>query len=518
MASYQVPLVLTNSGIHGMPQLLENLESLRHVCDSVFDRITARVEEERARCEAVRGRVDELSQRVQSITVPKGTVVYSSFTYPGEKAPAPRSVVVDKEKLSRVCRRRPHAAKVISKDPVLITVERAQANARVRPADPTDTFEFDFIVNRKGAKAPPPTRGLGRVPDTIESVSSLQLFNTHENLYQDYSFLDPMEQQRHERAKKEERALTAAPTNMRGDLVGPVLGENIAFQPQMEPVPEFDLPDNLPGLDDIAALDWDFQDQETIIAPSDPRKFGDRSTTVGNDIANMRDLSGFPTKSAPPPGLPAAAAGPPPPPGPPAGMSGGPPPPPPPPTSGVPPPPHFGGAPPPPPPPPNNNRGGPPPPPPPPPNVSGAAPPPPNLPPPPPMPPGPGSNTKDLGSLPTPQAGRDALLLAIRNANKSELLKPTEKGGGAGPSAPRPPPKVSVPESNHQALTQKILMRGKSLRGETLEDDDEEAPSPARARRPTLVSLKRAQSFAKVPPPAPVARRKEENDSDDEWK
>jgi len=248
--------------------------------------------------------------------------------------------------------------------------------------------------------------GMGQVPaEDMKSVSALLLFNTAEEVYQDYNENadptmggeEPMENGSGGAGKKfgasaaydtaaDTTGLDAPPDSLvHGDQLPEFSVQSLSFRPKLRELPQLGIPNSL-DLPNVAQTgDWMLADIESI-APSE-------------GIFSLPDVSGG-TSSGGAPGA-SSNGGPPPPPAP----AGGAPPPPPPPVP-------SGGAPPPPPP-----SGGPPPPP-------GAPPPPPPSGGPPPPPPG-GAPPPPPANGAAPQAaksgGRGALLDGIRNFNKNQL-------------------------------------------------------------------------------------------------
>uniref|UniRef100_A0A2K5C1L1 WASH1 WAHD domain-containing protein n=1 Tax=Aotus nancymaae TaxID=37293 RepID=A0A2K5C1L1_AOTNA len=117
--------------------------------------------------------------------------------------------------------------------------------------------------------------GLGGLPSNISSVSSLLLFNTTENLYKKYVFLDPLAgavTKTHVMLGVEmEEKLFDAPLSIskREQLDQPV-PENYFYVPDLGQVPEIDVPSYLPDLPGIANDLMYSADLGPGIAPSAP--------------------------------------------------------------------------------------------------------------------------------------------------------------------------------------------------------------------------------------------------------
>ena len=112
--------------------------------------------------------------------------------------------------------------------------------------------------------------GLGPVPEKIDYIGSLLLFNSAINPYKNYTTLDNLVSSG--RGAKEEiaanKALASAPATMlNGDLLPDIIGLDLTFKPEMGQMADLQLPSNLPL--DFLAGDVNYEGEALpSIAPS----------------------------------------------------------------------------------------------------------------------------------------------------------------------------------------------------------------------------------------------------------
>eukprot|EP00479_Gromia_sphaerica_P008246 TRINITY_DN3059_c0_g1_i1.p1 TRINITY_DN3059_c0_g1~~TRINITY_DN3059_c0_g1_i1.p1 ORF type:complete len:230 (-),score=41.38 TRINITY_DN3059_c0_g1_i1:487-1176(-) len=99
--------------------------------------------------------------------------------------------------------------------------------------------------------------GLGRLPENIEDVSSMLLFNTAENPYKEYASFNNLEGIGGTDREKESKELSDAPQTMRdGDIMPTFASEQFGFKPRLGAVPTLNFQSVLPGLAHVAELNW----------------------------------------------------------------------------------------------------------------------------------------------------------------------------------------------------------------------------------------------------------------------
>ncbi|XP_028342512.1 WASH complex subunit 1 isoform X4 [Physeter macrocephalus] len=213
--TYAVPLIQPDlRREEAIQQVADALQHLQKVSGDIFSRISQRVELSRSQLRAIGERVSLAQAKIEKIKGSKKAI---------------------KEKLQYF--------------PVCVSTK----------AEPEDEAE----------------EGLGGLPSNISSVSSLLLFNTTENLYKKYVFLDPLAgavTKTHVMLGAEtEEKLFDAPLSIskRGQLEQQV-PENYFYVPDLGHVPEIDVPSYLPDLPGVADDLMYSADLGPGIAPSAP--------------------------------------------------------------------------------------------------------------------------------------------------------------------------------------------------------------------------------------------------------
>ena len=153
-------------------QIADSLEYLEKVANDVFTRISNRVAENRTRLQKVNDRVSLAQARVDKLKGSnKATKVFASSKYPAENVQQNYNTLCSAADGGKVAKRRHY--RVQSKHP---------------PADERVLREklqfFNVHLNTKSKKdVDNKGEGLGGLPRSVPSISSLLLFNTSENPY-----------------------------------------------------------------------------------------------------------------------------------------------------------------------------------------------------------------------------------------------------------------------------------------------------------------------------------------------
>ncbi|KAF2979750.1 hypothetical protein EK904_012774 [Melospiza melodia maxima] len=226
-------------------------------------RISQRVEASRAQLRAIGERVTLAQAKIEKIKGSKKAIkVFSSAKYPApERLQEYSSIFAGAE------------------DPAKQKWPRHKIQSKHQMLDETAVQEklkyFPVCVSTKIHQEDDAEEGLGSLPRNISSLSSLLLFNTTENLYKKYVFLDPLAgavTKTHVALETEtEEKLFDAPLSItkRGQLDRQV-AENYFYVPDLGQVPEIDVPSYLPDLPGIAADLMYSADLGPGIAPSAP--------------------------------------------------------------------------------------------------------------------------------------------------------------------------------------------------------------------------------------------------------
>lgn len=302
-------------------QIVDSLTYLDQVANDIFTRIHNRVAENQTRLQKINDRVNLTQAKVDKIKGSnKATKVFASAKYPApDSNEIYQTAFRHESELHKT--KRPHYR--------VTTKHRVVDDELMR-----EKLQYYSVKGgRKKKTDENKEEGLGGLPKTIPSVSSLLLFNTSENPYKKYVMLDPLGVVTKTRTalEDEEAALAEAPTTIKtSEELQRLQAENYFYIPVIEAVPEIAVPDCLPNLLGVADDVMYSADLGPSIAPS----------VFGGNMPDLPSVVPEPTPGAPD-SAPPPPSGPPPPPAeaPPPPPSAPPPPPPPPPPDAPPPPP-----------------------------------------------------------------------------------------------------------------------------------------------------------------------------------
>uniref|UniRef100_H2R856 WASH1 WAHD domain-containing protein n=1 Tax=Pan troglodytes TaxID=9598 RepID=H2R856_PANTR len=270
--TYAVPLIQPDlRREEAVQQMADALQYLQKVSGDIFGRW--RVEQSRSQVQAIGEKVSLAQAKIEKIKGSKKAIkVFSSAKYPApERLQEYGSIFTG------------------AQDPGLQRRPRHRIQSKHRPLDERALQEklkyFPVCVSTKPGPEDDAEEGLGGLPSNISSVSSLLLFNTTENLYKKYVFLDPLAgavTKTHVMlgAETEEKLFDAPlsiskreqleqqwPRALPELLSSP---ENYFYVPDLGQVPEIDVPSYLPDLPGIANDLMYSADLGPGIAPSAP--------------------------------------------------------------------------------------------------------------------------------------------------------------------------------------------------------------------------------------------------------
>ncbi|KAK5602162.1 WASH complex subunit 1 [Crenichthys baileyi] len=323
---YSVPLIQPElRREEAVLQIADALLYLEVISTDIFRRVSESVEKNRRQLQSVSDRIRLAQARVDKIKgSKKATKVFSSAKYPAPDRLQDYSSIFTG-----------------ATDPSSLTRPRHKIQNKLRPFDEKAWQEkltyFPVCVSNKKKSEDETEEGLGSLPRNISSVSSLLLFNTTENLYKKYVFLDPLAgavTKTHQtlEIEKEQKPFDAPLSITTREQLERQTAESYFYVPDLGQVPEIDVPSYLPDLPGIADDLSYSADLGPGFAPSGPTlnipelpSFNEESVAPGTGLQN--NLPPLPPPPPPPPPeltLPAIT---------PAGAPPPPPPPPPPPTT-----------------------------------------------------------------------------------------------------------------------------------------------------------------------------------------
>ncbi|KAG9340019.1 hypothetical protein JZ751_022130 [Albula glossodonta] len=265
---YSVPLIQPDlrreEAIH---QIADSLQYLEKISADIFSRVSQSVEKNRAHLQAVNDRIKLAQARVQKIKgSKKATKVFSSAKYPAPERLQDYSSIF-----------------MGASDPAAQKRPRYKVQGKHRPLDDKALQEklmfFPVCVNTTKRSEDEAEEGLGSLPRNVSSVSSLLLFNTTENLYKKYVFLDPLAgavTKTHNtlETEKEEKPFDAPLSITKREQLERLTAENYFYVPDLGQVPEIDVPSYLPDLPGIADDLMYSADLGPGFAPSVPASAG----------------------------------------------------------------------------------------------------------------------------------------------------------------------------------------------------------------------------------------------------
>ena len=321
---YEVAIV--NADVELSETLLDvfyNLERLEATIGDIFGRVERRIGDERVRLDQINNRIATCHGKVNDIRgSKKATTVFSTAKFPApKKLPAYPTLFSQMAHMSPVHRQADEETRYFPADPEKSLVGNNEATddnllllTRLN-VHGSDMERVEFVMEDEG---------LGPVPEKVDYVGSLLLFNSAINPYKNYTTLDNLVSSG--RAGKEDiavaKGLASAPATMtNGDLLPDIQGIDLTFKPEMGQMADLQLPSNLP-LDFLADINYE-GDALPSIAPSAAK--ANYSLPQITDGGYKPSPSATEPMGAAPPAAPAAvastpsmaAAPPPPPPAPP---------------------------------------------------------------------------------------------------------------------------------------------------------------------------------------------------------
>uniref|UniRef100_A0A8C8IAD1 WAS protein family homolog 1 n=1 Tax=Oncorhynchus tshawytscha TaxID=74940 RepID=A0A8C8IAD1_ONCTS len=293
---YSVPLIQSDlrreEAVH---QIADTLLYLETISTDIFTRVSESVERNRCQLQSVTDRIRLAQARVNKIKgSKKATKVFSSAKYPAPERLQDYSSIFSG-----------------ATDPASQTRPRYRIQAKLRPLDDKALQEklcyYPVCVSSKKRSEDETEEGLGGLPRNISSVSSLLLFNTTENLYKKYVFLDPLAgavTKTHTtlETEKQEKPFDAPLSITKREQLERQTAESYFYVPDLGQVPEIDVPSYLPDLPGIADDLSYSQDLGPGIAPSGPtHTFPELPSFSGEDMPGSQFQVAVPPPPPPPP-------------------------------------------------------------------------------------------------------------------------------------------------------------------------------------------------------------------------
>nr|XP_023024255.1 WASH complex subunit 1 [Leptinotarsa decemlineata] len=235
-SKYSVPIIPQNLYKHEtIVQIADVLDHLSNITDEIFSQINKRLESSTEKLSDISHRVDIVNKKINTLKgAKKATQVFSSSKYPATN--------VYKEYTS------------VFHDSAPIELKRHNVKLKSIPStyEPVDKLQFYHVnVNNKNKKK---MEGLGGVPQDIDFVNDLLLYNSGKNLYKHFVISDALKGPQNIREAEENISeIGAAPYSIseRSTMIRS-RAQSYFYAPQIEEVPALDVPLDLPDLPGIA--------------------------------------------------------------------------------------------------------------------------------------------------------------------------------------------------------------------------------------------------------------------------
>jgi len=275
--------------VETMMQMLDSLEYFAATVNDAFSTLTKQIQERQITLQNLGQRIKVVQNKNQKVRANpnKATSIYSLHKLPVEKTQKNRKVLIcetPKKNLDR-------------KNYGIPATARYDTCESINTVDVYNAMQVSKEKHILGEER----EGLGKLPRHFDTLTSCLLFNTTDNPYQKYATtMDALEGVEGVDRKKEIRELQLAPvTIVDGQGLPFYVAPDLAFKPELQNVPQFNMPKNLPGIEGVADLSWSTNDAMQTIAPS---------ATMGNlptfDVMG-RSITPIQAKEAPP--MPATA-------------------------------------------------------------------------------------------------------------------------------------------------------------------------------------------------------------------
>eukprot|EP01083_Nonionella_stella_P284044 966835_1 len=260
--TFAMPVVLQNlPPAETLNQVVDNLNYLASVFDTAFDTITHQINSERSKIQKLQERISKATAKTQLIgKYPnKSTTVFSHCTFPKDKQANDAAFISQIEPTQYITRPK----------------YKLPINERLKRPPNCDTLKLFHSVSEKTTKKPEEKIvGLGKLPPWLDNIGDCLLFNTDTNPYLRYEAIQNLEGVEGVDKEYLEKNMFQAPMSIR-DKTNLIDKEtyDIAYRPDLENVPTFQVNTTLSGFDGMGGLALDegwlgFRKQQAKIAPS----------------------------------------------------------------------------------------------------------------------------------------------------------------------------------------------------------------------------------------------------------
>lgn len=220
-------------------QLIKSLDCLDKVVECVYEHVKGNINSQKSEIVKLSEKLNNIANKVQQLSNTKKSIqVYSSSKYPATHLQKDYKYSYDFEIKSDIT------------DNIQVTHQICVSN------DPNNKLKFYHVndENKKIFKNKDiiQMKGLGRLPDDINYINSLLLFNSNENLYKNYVLSNPYKVKTTPTSKQVEEIQNINKPVFTLPLNDTENQFNYSYTPEYEEVPTIDVPADLPDLPGIA--------------------------------------------------------------------------------------------------------------------------------------------------------------------------------------------------------------------------------------------------------------------------
>jgi len=238
-------------------QLIKSLDCLDKVVECVYEHVRSNINSQKLEIVKLSDKLNNVANKVQLLSNTKKSIqIYSSSKYPATHLQKDYEYSYNFEIKSDIT------------DNIQVTHQICASK------DPTDKLKFYHVddENKKLSKNKDiiQMKGLGRLPDDVNYINSLLLFNSNENLYKNYVLSNPYKvkitktNKQVDKVENINKPVFTLPLNDTDNQF------NYSYTPEYEEVPSIDVPTDLPDLPGIArnVLCFKNKEEENIGTPT----------------------------------------------------------------------------------------------------------------------------------------------------------------------------------------------------------------------------------------------------------
>jgi len=219
-------------------QLIKSLDCLDKVVECVYEHVRGNINSQKSEIVKLNEKLNDVAKKVQKLSNTKKSIqVYSSSKYPATH------LQKDYE----------YSYNFDVKSDIIDNIQVAHQICVSK--DPSDKLKFYHVNDGKKLSKNKDIihmKGLGGLPDGVDYINSLLLFNSNENLYKNYVLSNPykvketLTSKQVEKVKNINKSVFTLPLNDTENQF------NYSYTPEYEEVPSIDVPADLPDLPGIA--------------------------------------------------------------------------------------------------------------------------------------------------------------------------------------------------------------------------------------------------------------------------